>query len=43
MYDWLKSGREVRLSNGFPVDDGWTIMINSEKVEMYKEKRWEKS
>lgn len=30
MYDMLKEEKECRLGNGFPEDDGWTI-INAEK------------
>lgn len=43
MYDMLKEEKECRLGNGFPEDDGWTI-INAEKkkVGMNGKKRWGK-
>lgn len=30
------------MVNGLPMDDGWIIIINAEKVGMNVEERWEK-
>lgn len=42
MYDMLKEERECRLGNGFPEDDGWTIISAGGWVGMNEEKRWGK-
>lgn len=46
MYDMLKEERECRLGNGFPGDDGWTIIsavcVWGGGVGMNEEKRWGK-